>query len=121
MTWTYQQSNGQLSHDGKSVAQGYSGHMDGLNNPDKEYLHNIGPIPRGKWHIAPPYNHPHLGPVTMNLTPMGGNNACGRTDFRIHGDNAAMNHTGSDGCIILARQTREQIAASGDTDLEVTR
>jgi hypothetical protein len=43
----------------------------------------------------------------------------GRSDFYIHGDNPALNYTASEGCIILARPIREQIAASGDNDLQV--
>jgi hypothetical protein len=43
----------------------------------------------------------------------------GRSGFLIHGDSIIRPGTASRGCIILAREIREQIAASGDADLEV--
>jgi hypothetical protein len=44
----------------------------------------------------------------------------GRSGFLIHGDNAEMNHTASDGCIILSHDIREQIDESEDRVLIVT-
>jgi hypothetical protein len=119
VTWNYSQSKGELDHDGAAVGVGYSGHGDGMNNPDDEAIPNVGPIPAGDWSIGAAEDMPHLGPVAMPLTPQG-HNAHGRFGFFIHGDNPAMNRTASDGCIILSRPIREQIAASGDTDLNVT-
>jgi hypothetical protein len=43
----------------------------------------------------------------------------GRDGFLIHGDNSAMNHTASEGCIILTRDIRQRISDSGDTQLTV--
>lgn len=45
---------------------------------------------------------------------------CGRSGFLIHGDSIAHTGQASHGCIILPRSVREQIAASGDDELEVT-
>lgn len=120
MTWTYQQSTGELSRNSAIIAHGYSGFADGLNNPDEEWKINYGPIPRGQYHIGPAYYDQEKGPVVMALTPMA-HNACGRSGFLCHGDNSALNHTASRGCIILDRDTRELIANSKDYELEVVR
>lgn len=120
MSWSYSQSTGQLKRNGVVVATGYSGAgtttATGRNNPTMQNLHDQGPIPQGQWSMGPAYHHPHKGPTTMNLTPIG-HNALGRTEFRIHGNNASNN--ASQGCIILGPTIRQQISASGDTTLFV--
>lgn len=116
--WIYQQTTGELLHDGQYLTTGYSGHGEGLNSPAHETVPNVGPIPAGKWKIGREFRHPAKGPVCMRLTPVG-HNAHGRSGFLIHGDNQAVNHTASEGCIILARVTRARIAGSGDDDLLV--
>src|SRR5271154_1996564 len=122
MPFTYQQTTGRFSHNGALVGIGYSGHGDGLNNPAMEAVHGEGPIPAGPWTIGPAHNDGHLGPVVMNLDPNPPFNALGRTLFRIHGDNDLMNHSASDGCVILGPAYRHQIAtavAGGDNQLTV--
>lgn len=120
MTWRYVQSSGDLSHNGVHVGTGYSGHGIGLNNHAQEATHGVGPIPVGAYHIGPPKSPPdHLGPLAMPLTPKPGNDAHGRSAFFMHGDNAAANHTASDGCIIMSRAVRQAVADSPDRDLEV--
>lgn len=114
--WTYSQKNGELDHDGVFEGLGYSGKGHGRNNPLTEDMPNVGPIPRGQYHIGDSRTSPGLGPVVMNLDPID-HNALGRTLFRIHGDNAR--HDASDGCVILGRAVREAIAASSDKDLLV--
>jgi hypothetical protein len=56
----------------------------------------------------------------MPLTPDPSNEMFGRSAFFIHGDNPQLNHTASDGCIILIRPLRADISNSGDDDLIVT-
>lgn len=68
------------------------------------------------WQIGEAYHHRQLGPVTMNLEPMDGNNT-NRTLIRIHGDNDSGD--ASTGCIVLSRELREMIANSGDNVLMV--
>lgn len=118
MTWSYSQSTGAL-RDTKNflVATGYSGFGAGRNNPSMEAWHDVGPIPRGPYHIRQKYDDQHLGHIVMHLDPVG-HDALGRTAFRIHGDNADSN--ASHGCIILSRSTRELLAASTDKMLLVT-
>jgi Protein of unknown function (DUF2778) len=118
--WVYSQASGHLfAADGLIFARGYAGHGEGLNNPAKEAEHAIGPLPRGRYTIAAARTSDRLGPVVMNLDPDPANEMFGRSLFRIHGDNAAMNRSASDGCIVLARGFRDEIAASDDRDLLV--
>lgn len=117
MTWTYSQSSGELSQDGVFAGTGYSGAGIGRNNPAAQATPNTGPVPQGKYTIGAPYTSPQTGPITMMLTPEPETNVFGRFAFRIHGDNAS--HTASHGCIILGPAIRKEIAASGDTQLEV--
>ena len=119
MSWTYNSANGNLSRNGVLVGTGYSGNTSGLNDPGMDDIHNVGPIPTGDWTIGEFFDDPHLGPVVAPLSPNEGTVTFGRSGFYIHGDNAAMNHSGSDGCIVLARELRQQIADSGDTELIV--
>lgn len=117
--WKYDQSSGELTRDGKFVARGYSGHQLGKNNPGLEGKVAVGPIPRGMWKFGAPVNRPQtIGPFAMPLTPVG-HNALGRSGFFCHGDSARAPGTASHGCLILARNVREAIWASGDRDLEV--
>jgi len=120
MTWKYDQSSGDIEHNGKFAGTGYSGAgrllHEGRNNPAMEKLKQKGPIPAGKWSIGKARTSPQTGPIVMDLTPVG-HDAHGRSAFQIHGDNTAGN--ASEGCIILARGIRKDIDASGDRDLEV--
>lgn len=120
--WTYAQTNGYLTNPaGIIVGGGYSGNGADLNNPAGQGDVGHGPIPEGRWTIGVFGDHPVLGPVSAPLAPAAGNDMDGRDGgFYIHGDNAQMNHTASDGCIILARNLRELVAAGGDNDLLVT-
>ena len=121
MSWSYAQSTGQLAHDGEGIATGYSGKGAGLNNPGQANVPFTGPLPVGSYTIEGPIaDGGHLGPFVLPLSPWPVNNMFGRSGFFIHGDNQAMNHTASNGCIILARQWRQLIATTGDTLLVVT-
>ena len=118
--WVYEQATGKMIYpDGHTVAQCYSGHGAGLNNPADEQVAGAGPIPHGMWHIdLTPLEHTACGPLALALSPIG-HNAFGRSLFRIHGDNQSVNHTASDGCIIAPRPVRQAIIDSGITYLNV--
>jgi hypothetical protein len=120
--WIYSQTTGNVvAPDGLLKGQGYSGNGASLDNPAAESIVGHGPIPQGKWTIGKFETYPILGEVVAPLTPCPGNDMDGREgEFFIHGDNVLMNHTASDGCIVLSRPLREAIAASGDTALLVT-
>lgn len=115
--WTYNQATGILSH-GEPVGKGYSGHGQGLNNPKLQMVHNLGPLPRGIWEIGEWFDDKHLGVCVAALRPTD-QDVFGRGGFFIHGDNQRMNHTASDGCIILSRQLREAIKNSNEKYIEV--
>jgi hypothetical protein len=119
--WTYKQSTGAVTRaDGVVIGDGYSGNGPGYNNPFSEAHVDVGPIPEGQWTIGAFFDDPGgKGPYVAHLMPCEGTETYRRSGFMIHGDNAAMNHTASEGCIILSRPLRQQIADSGDSSLEV--
>lgn len=116
--WTYSQSTGDLALNGDFETRGYSGTGEGRNNPDMQDVHDVGPIPQGRYQIGAPYDHPQLGPCVMNLDPLPGTNTFGRSAFRIHGNNAA--NDASHGCVIIIPTVRRFIPTTGDDQLEVT-
>jgi hypothetical protein len=86
-------------------------------------VHAVGPLPQGTYTISPPHADSQVGPVAMRLTPAPTNEMFNRGDFLIHGDNHLMNHSASDGCIIMPLATRIKIGSyvlQGDNQLEVT-
>ena len=118
--WTYNSTSGNLLHNGNYVGTGYSGNGQGLDDPDYEAVQSIGPIPRGSYSVGRFFDDPEgKGPLVAHLTPDPETNTFGRSGFMIHGDNVALNHSASHGCIILARALREQILASPDRTLRV--
>lgn len=114
----YSQKTGTLSHGGEPIGKGYAGHGEGLNNPKLEMVHNLGPIPKGVWDIGLFFDDKHLGPCVAALRPTA-QDVFGRGGFFIHGDNKRMNHTASDGCIILSKELRELIRDSNETTITV--
>lgn len=117
--WLYKQSTGELSHDGELVGVGYAGNGEGKNNAAMQNVHGIGPLPVGFYTIDKAYNHPHLGPITMNLIPDATNEMFGRGDFRIHGDSIDAPGTASEGCIVQSRPVRTKVNTSIDRRLQV--
>lgn len=117
MSWTYKQSTGEMISPKGTVSQGYSGHDIGKNNPEKQNIPKIGPIPRGVYTIGPSYDDPHKGPCVMRLTPDPKDEMFGRAGFLIHGDNSK--HDASEGCIIFGPVTRHAIDHSIDRILNV--
>jgi len=128
--WEYSQSTGDLYYVDPDngirswSGKGYSGSPcgDGLNNPDAEDIKDVGPIPRGIYTIGTPYKHPKKGPVTMELDP-GQTLISNRDQFLIHGDSTKYpnSYSASEGCIVLDRFIREEIANSGDNELRVVK
>jgi hypothetical protein len=117
--WIYDQATGALSRDDKPVAEGYSGFGDGKDNPVMQNVPDTGPIPRGVYAIGPPHDTTTHGPHVMALTPVDGTDTFGRSGFLIHGDSIEHPGTASHGCIILARAIRDEIASSGDNQIQV--
>jgi hypothetical protein len=123
MGFQYSQTTGEFTQDGQPLGTGYSGNGEGLNNAAMQQVHGVGPIPQGTYTIGPPHADAEVGPVAMALLPAAGNAMFNRGDFLIHGDNAALDHTASEGCIVLPHDVRVMIAAAvlaGDDQLTVT-
>lgn len=118
--WTYRQSDGlMLDPQGYPAGSGYSGAGNGKNKPDAQSIHNVGPIPRGAYHIQAPQNTVTHGPYVLPLLPDPANEMFGRYGFLIHGDSVVHPGTASEGCIIMPRDVRERIWQSNDHDLTV--
>ena len=120
--WIYSQTTGNLTApDGSLAGTGYSGNGVALNDPGSQSIKGHGPIPQGMYGIGVFYDDPEKGPLVCRLAPHPDNVMFGRDGFMIHGDNAAANHTASDGCIVLSHAVRELIADEDeDLDLQVT-
>ena len=120
MTWTFVQASGKLLNpQGQYVVTGYAGgncgkNPEGINNTSMEEVGCIGPLPRGTYIINDPQDSAKLGPYAMSLSPNPANKMFGRSGFFIHGDSVTKPRGASEGCIILPRQIREEIHASGD-------
>lgn len=119
MTWTYKQSTGELFHNGNYIETGYSGRMTNKNNPDRQQVKGLGPLPRGTYRIAGRSNS--KGPMTIILVQTSGD-SFGRSAFRIHGERVhGVPGWASEGCIIMSAGTRRRIIDSTDVTLEVLR
>lgn len=107
--WRYNSLTGEFRDcEGRVMDVGYSGFAHGLNNPDKEGIRGIGPIPRGRYIVLPSRLSLSVGPVAMDLVPLD-HDACGRSELMIHGDTKSGRRDASRGCIILKRSVREAI------------
>jgi hypothetical protein len=115
MPWTYEQPTGRLlTPNANLLAIGYSGLGNGKNNPDLQNHPNLGPLPRGRWHMGAAINHPECGPITIPLTPDPTNQTFARNGFMIHGDLTDHCQDASHGCLILARYARQRLDESPD-------
>lgn len=86
------------------IGTGYSGNGAGLNAHAHENEANVGPVPCGLWSLGHPYKDDHRGENCFRLvaqTYFGTRNG-----FLIHGDNEKLDHSASDGCIILGPAIR---------------
>lgn len=48
MGWKYEQSTGKMYKDGKLIETGYSGALTNKNNPDRQHVKGLGPLPAGR-------------------------------------------------------------------------
>ncbi|SQI59722.1 Uncharacterised protein [Salmonella enterica subsp. diarizonae] len=120
MAWIYHQSTGELWHNGVLKGKGYSGVLTNKNNPDRQQVKGMGPLPRGTYHIAGHNNS--ISPMTVILVQTSGE-SYGRSLFRIHGEKRppAIPGFASEGCIIMGPGVRSQVIMSHDRTLEVVR
>jgi hypothetical protein len=125
----YSQTRGEFLLPDDTLLTGcYSGGDGGrvpsaVNDPATQQQIMVGPLPQGVYTISPAHTIPHLGPCVMALTPAPTNQMFGRSGFFIHGDNEAMNRSGSDGCIVAPPAVRlklSNLVATGENQLIVT-
>lgn len=118
MAWKYEQSTGRLYSGSELVEKGYAGNLTNKNNPDRQHVKGMGPLPRGTYRIAG--HSASKGPYTIILMQTSGE-TFGRSAFRIHGErvNKPVGFA-SAGCIIMSLKTRRRVLREGGT-LEVVR
>lgn len=110
---TFKQSTGALyDADGKLLVVGYAGgnlgmNPEGINNPEKQAVVKVGPLPRGKYTFGRVVEGSHLGPFAIELIPDASNEMFGRSGFFMHGDSIAHPRCASEGCIVIPRTIRE--------------
>ncbi|MGA2355704.1 MAG: hypothetical protein ABSG02_14510 [Terriglobales bacterium] len=135
MAWTYEQSTGKLrAPSGIVIGVGYAGRdvepsgifVGGKNNPAKEGIENIGPLPCGAYSVDwMELVHPRLGKFAIHLKPDVATEArilsYGRQplSFFMHGDSPEHPGASSDGCIVQTLSVRQQLWNSGDRNLQV--
>ena len=125
MPWIYHQRTGELvGPDGAHCCFGYAGgncgfNPEGVNNPDKQAVRNVGPLPRGRYYIARPVEHTHLGPFALPLLPDPANEMFGRGGFFAHDDTPRAPGHASEGCPVLPFAWRNAMAASDDKVFDV--
>lgn len=119
--WKYVQQTGQLYNpDGMMLAAGYSGDGQiGKNNPTLQQVHDVGPIPVGRYTISPASDDSGHGPCVMRLTQDAANEMFGRDGFLMHGDLIGNPGFASKGCIIMPRFVRDAVNDSEDKHLQV--
>lgn len=118
--WTYEQSTGRLLKGDVFAVRGYSGYMDGHNNPGMQDVRGIGPVPQGDYDILEAVEMvTDHGPYVLRLRPCAGTNTFGRDGFLMHGDSKEHPGLASHGCIILPFAVRELVHNSGDRLLRV--
>lgn len=118
MEWKYEQSTGNLYRDSELIERGYSGSLTNKNNPDRQHVKGMGPLPQGTYIIAG--HSASKGPYTLILEQTSGE-SFGRSAFRIHGERVGKPAGfASEGCIILSQATRRRILREGGT-LKVVR
>lgn len=98
-----------------------AGRADGLNNPEMQHVRNVGPLPRGRYHMRV-VEHPRFASPAIRLDwssfQKEGMENFGRSGFFIHGGSK------SEGCILVNGCIRALVATAigcGFDILEVVR
>ena len=122
MSWTYEQSTGRLiDPTGTLQGKGYSGQPPHDNDPNSQFIPNMGPIPEGMWQAVEliPESVKH-GPFVIRLEPYPQTQTFGRSGFLMHGERIEPPPgLASDGCIVISPDVRHLFWDSTDHDLEV--
>jgi hypothetical protein len=123
--WTFEITTGRMFDPaGRLAGTGYAGgdcgqRPDAIDNPADESLHNIGPLPEGKYTFGQlVLQNPQLGPYCFPLLPDSDNQMYGRGGFWCHADTLDPGHA-SEGCIVMPLETRQEMYESDDHRLQV--
>ena len=130
MNLNYSQTSGQMTQDdGTLVATGFSGnnsrpgvnpnHLQGMNNPEMQSVHCIGPLPQGTYSVGPWGPHSELGPNSAALTQTSGE-TYGRDGFYIHGPGENDPENSSEGCIVIGHDERIAVMNLAPDQITVT-
>ena len=133
--WTYEQATGKLRNpNGDVIGRGYAGRdidsagnfVGGKNNPVKENIENVGPLPSGIYAADwIELIHAVLGKFAIHLKPDQTTEAkiaaYGRQplSFFVHGDSLEHPGASSDGCIVQTLSVRRQLWNCKDRTLQV--
>jgi RHS repeat-associated protein len=100
--------------DGTVSSRAYAGRHEGLNNPDMQAVHDMGPLPTGTYTLGANKNR-HKAADCFRLTPSPGTDTMDRGGFWIHRGNFRQPPgNSSKGCICLPDEIR-QLLRPGDT------
>ena len=94
-------------------------HIQGMNNPDMCHLHNIGPLPLGKWKFGTWGTYGDLGQHACPLTQVEGE-TYGRSAIFCHGPGGADPVNSSKGCLCMPHDARIALEAYDPEFLYVT-
>lgn len=120
--FTYKQPTGELiGSDGRSWGYGFAGQGLGLNNPNAQDMHGVGPLPVHLYRINTWVGkHPTMGECVIILVPIDDNGQpttegmLNRAGFAMHGAVALDTHglaaflKSSEGCICFKDCTARQ-------------
>ena len=121
LTLTWHQAGGLMTDpDGREVAQGWAGNHEGKNNPAKQAVHDLGPLPQGLYKVGQWQDHPHLGHMVSHLEQIEGE-TYGRDGFFIHGASKDPEKLGqeSKGCIVIPYQARLKVKEFSPSFIQV--
>lgn len=92
----------------------YSGTPAARNDPSRTHEENVGPLPSGLYDMVEDLNpaNARLGGLRTRLNPYPSTEMFGRGGMLIHADSTRRPGTASQGCIILPRHARQDIANS---------
>lgn len=118
--WNYYIKEHSLYHEDEFITNGcQSGHPPHVNDPTAVAIKNIGPLPPNEYLAKDAVNHHDLGPVAIELIPIGGGDMHGRGAMWIHGYNAANRLGSSRGCINAPHEIRVRFDSSKDKKVAV--
>lgn len=96
------------------IGTGSAGRAPHRNDPEKDHVRGMGPLPRGDYRMGV-VSHPRFAAPAIRLSPVAGTDTKGRSGFYIHGG------THSEGCILIQRRERTAIAALIDAGFDTLR